>query len=194
MFSLDPATSVSEQVGCSVDIDVRIRDATADDAHEIANIYVASRRDAWRGIIDNEYLDGLDVVREARSMRAFLEDPDPGWGTRVAEDARVLGYLTAGPEEEAPRSAHVGALFVAPEAFGTGTGSQLLDDAETRFRKQGFADAFLWSLEDDQRVVQFYRNRGWLPDGGSMAIDLDRSRKVIRCRKAIGVGIASPDQ
>jgi GNAT superfamily N-acetyltransferase len=168
-------------------VDVRIRDATPDDARGVAHIYVASRRAAWRGIIDDDYLDGLDVVQEARSMRTFLEDPDPGWGTRVAEDVRILGYLTSGPEEEAPSSAHVGALFVAPEAFGAGIGSQLLADAESRFRRLGFVDAFLWSLVDDPRAVKFYVHRGWVPDGGRMAIELDRSRQVIRCRKVFDV-------
>ena len=120
-------------------------------------------------------------------MLAFLADPNPGWGTRVAEDVRIAGYLTAGPEEEAPESAHVGAVFVAPEAFGAGIGSRLLADAETRFGALGFADAFLWSLADDPRAVQFYANRGWLPDGGRKSIVLDRSREVIRCRKVLGV-------
>jgi hypothetical protein len=71
-----------------VGIGVRIRDAQPDDADAVANIYVASRKVAWRGIIDDEYLDGLDAMHEARLMRAFLEDPDPGWGTRIAEGPR----------------------------------------------------------------------------------------------------------
>jgi GNAT superfamily N-acetyltransferase len=166
-------------------VGTRIRDARANDARAVADIYVASRRVAWKGIIEKAYLDGLDVDQEARSMVAFLEDPDPGWGTRVAEDVRILGYLTAGPDEEAPESAHVAALFVAPEVFGVGIGSHLLTDAEARFRGLGFVDAYLWSLEDDPRAVQFYIHRGWIPDGGRMTIELDRIREVIRCRRIL---------
>lgn len=70
--------------------------------------------------MDDEYLDGLDAMHEARLMRAFLEDPDPGWGTRIAEGTQMLGYLMAGPDDEAPGSTHVGALFIAPESFRTG--------------------------------------------------------------------------
>jgi hypothetical protein len=103
---------------------LRIRDAQA-----TMLVYLptsTSRPERSPGGGSFEYLDGLDVVQEARSMHA-LDDPDPaGWGARVAEDAedaRVVGYSMAGPDEEAPGSAHVAALFVAPEAFGTGTRS-----------------------------------------------------------------------
>jgi GNAT superfamily N-acetyltransferase len=167
-------------------VGTRIRDARADDAHAIADIYVASRRVAWKGIIDDVYLDGLDADQEARSTSAFLELPDPpGWGTRVAEDARIVGFLSAGPDEEAPASAHVGALFVAPDVFGSGIGSQLLADAAAQFRALGFVDAYLWTLVDDPRTNQFYVHRGWIPDGGRMTIELDRAREVIRCRRTL---------
>ena len=61
----------------------------------------------------------------------------------------------------------------------------MLDAAAAAIRDAGCNEAILWTLEDDRKVTDFYRRRGWEPDGGSQTIELDRSRTAVRLRKRL---------
>jgi GNAT superfamily N-acetyltransferase len=95
----------------------------------------------------------------------------------------------AGPETT---EGHLGALFVSPDRFGSGTGTRLLDAATAALGEAGCTEAIVYTLEDDAGVIGFYEHRGWKPDGDRQTIELDGPRSVVRCRKRLvpstGVG------
>ena len=162
-----------------------IRPATSDDDSDLAEVYVASRRVAWRGLLRDGYLDGLDVREEGHALLTYLAPSGEGWRILVAENARqVVGFVTFRRE---PSSAvgHVGALFVSPRLFRSGIGTALLQAAGEALRDAGCNEAILWTLEDDRNVKDFYERRGWQPDGGSQIIELDQPRTAVRLGKPL---------
>jgi GNAT superfamily N-acetyltransferase len=148
---------------------VRIRPATLEDARPIVEVHVASWRDAYRGLLPDEFLEKLSVEeREARRIAAFA-DPSPGSGVLVAEDeGRVIGFASFCPsrDEDAPAgTGEVPAIYVAPAVVGTGVGRDLFASVTDALREAGFTRATLWVLEANERARRFYEKAGWAWDG-----------------------------
>ncbi len=153
---------------------VTIRDASVADAREIAELHVDAWRWAYRGLMPDAVLDGLSVDdREAR-WRAELSAPQAGQGCLLAGSrARsVVGFLSFGPPEEPVADgdlAEVYALYLDRAVVGTGVGRSLLAAGSSRLRDAGFARAFLWVLETNERARRFYERAGWAWDGNTSA-------------------------
>jgi GNAT superfamily N-acetyltransferase len=148
---------------------IRIRPGTPDDARAIAEVHVASWRDAYRGLLPDEYLEKLSVEeREARRL-AWFADPEPGSGVLVAEEAgRIVGFVSFGPSRDEDASEGIGevpAIYVDPRAVGTGVGRELFAAATQALREVGFRRATLWVLEANERARGFYEKAGWSWDG-----------------------------
>lgn len=148
-----------------------VRPGRADDAAALARVHVAAWRGAYRGHMPDAYLDAMDPDRWERGWdRMFAEGR-----TRhllVAERAgAVVGFVDVGPEREPdgpPASTPRGELYainVHPDAWGTGAGPALLEDAHRSLRALGFADAVLWVLPGNARARRFYERAGWSDEG-----------------------------
>ncbi|GAA4247772.1 hypothetical protein [Dactylosporangium darangshiense] len=66
---------------------IEIRPATVEDAGAVAAVHVGSWRAAYRGIVPQEHLDGLDVARGTEILRRHLAGPARGEDVLVATPA-----------------------------------------------------------------------------------------------------------
>lgn len=148
---------------------MRIRDTTAADARAIAEVYVRSWQAAYRGLMPDDLLDSLSVENPEQEWGSWLASPAPRQGCLVAEeDGKVVGFVRFGSsrdEDAAEDAGEVYAIYVVPEAFGTGTGRELFAHANRILRERGFTAATLWVLEANERARRFYEAAGWRPDG-----------------------------
>lgn len=148
---------------------VVIRTAVAEDAAAIAAVHVASWQGAYRGKFPDEVLDGLDVARRTAGWRRYLQQD--GQVTFVAEDDdRITGFVHLGAARDDDVDAATGeiiAIYARPEAWGTGTGRDLMAAAVASLRAAGFRSATLWVLESNARARRFYELAGWAPDGAT---------------------------
>lgn len=138
-----------------------IRAATTGDAPAIARVHVLTWRHAYRGLIDDEYLDALDPEARARRWTHILE------GRRstvlVAETGgEVAGFASVGPSDQ-DGWGEVYAIYVLPSRWGHGLGARLLRRGEDALSQAGFDRALLWVLEGNGRARRFYEKRGWKP-------------------------------
>jgi GNAT superfamily N-acetyltransferase len=144
-----------------------IRAAQPGDALAVAEVHVRSWQVAYRGLLSDEYLDGLRP--EERAQRYAFGDPDPRQpATIVAVEGRsICGFATTGPsrEDDRPGTGELLALYVDPDHWGAGVGRALIQEARSRLTRQGFERADLWVLTGNARAERFYRIDGWLPDG-----------------------------
>jgi GNAT superfamily N-acetyltransferase len=53
------------------------------------------------------------------------------------------------------------AIYVLPEAWGTGAGHALMQESLRRLREDGYREAVLWVLDDNPRARTFYEREGW---------------------------------
>lgn len=144
-----------------------LRDATPEDALAVARVHVRSWQGAYRGLIDDEFLDRLRP--EDRAARYRLGDPDPAAPrTFVAEvGSEIWGFATTGPcrDADARGASELYALYVDPPRWRTGTGRLLLVEATSRMRADGFEQAVLWVLRGNEVAERFYAAAGWHRDG-----------------------------
>lgn len=148
-----------------------VRPARAEDAGQIALVHVRSWQGAYRGLIPQAYLDGLDVAQRRQTWgRALAETDDPRAGVLVADDdGRVVGFVgyfpSRDPDADPIVVAEIGAIYLLPGTWRGGIGRRLMDAALDRLAGAGFIQATLWVLESNARARRFYEAGGWSADG-----------------------------
>ena len=137
----------------------------------VARVHVRSWQAAYRGLLPDEYLDGLRP--EDRAARYSFEDPDPAKPfTIVAEDSGITtGFATTGRSRDADAEGcgELYALYVDPEHWNRRIGAQLIVAARARLVELGFQQAILWVMKGNTRAERFYQLDGWSADGTERA-------------------------
>lgn len=146
------------------------RDARPTDAARLAEIQAVSWQAAYRGLLSDDFLDGLTATTRLEWWKSRLARIPPRWAVLVTEDqGSVTGFVTIGhcddDDRRVPDAGELYAMYVDPARWGVGFGRELLLGAEDRFRIDGYADASLWVLADNQPARRFYEYRGWRVDG-----------------------------
>ena len=148
--------------GTQTNIDVR-RAAEAD-ARAIAHVHVDTWRAAYKGVIPQTVLEALDVAAREPMWRRFATTDDVA--VFVAErGGRIVGFVSAGASHDEDGVGEVYAIYVHPDAWGTGAGLALMDAAVAWLRER-WPEAVLWVAEANPRARRFYELYGWRPDGG----------------------------
>jgi GNAT superfamily N-acetyltransferase len=163
LTSADNEYVLESHGGAAYPASVRIRVATAADAHAIETIRVRGWRSAYRHVFPPADLDAFPI--DPSRWRARLETPPPGWTTFVAEThTGVVGFASVGPSRDEEGVGELYAIYVDPDAWSTGTGRALIERAEEQLRAE-YPSATLWVLEDNPRARAFYERAGWAADG-----------------------------
>lgn len=135
------------------------------DAEAIAAIHAATWRTTYRGILDDEFLDGpLDEYARDRWRAWFTLIGGPPVHLVLAEQAGVpVGFLCV---------VHSGGNFgdlitnlhVLKESRGFGIGRLLLREAARLVREQGGSAMHLWVYATNSAAIQFYNREGGTPE------------------------------
>ena len=142
-----------------------LRDARPEDAAQVARVHVRSWQVAYRGLLADEYLDGLRAEDRAARYTFHLVGPDQPATTLALEDDEICGFTTTGPARGCAKSVgEVYAIYVDPRAWGRGVGRVLMAHARSRLSGLGFTEGLLWVLVGNARAERFYRADGWRPD------------------------------
>jgi ribosomal protein S18 acetylase RimI-like enzyme len=169
---------------------VRIREAEAKDAEPIASIHVRAWQEAYRGQLDDGYLDGLTPQDRLPTTRTMIESPPDDLRVWVAEEeGSPVGFAVTGVSQDADADRRTGelyAVYLEPDRVGTGVGRTLCDHAIADLRSRGFTTATLWVLETNERARAFYEKAGWGADGTVTHERVDcEMRPTIRYRVAL---------
>lgn len=149
---------------------LRLRPMTADDCEAVAAIRTRGWQYAYRGLVPQSYLDGMDVAADAERHRARLSAGDGDVADVVAETAggELAGWAASGPYRDGDArtpDAELYALYLLPERIGQGVGRALLTEASRRCAAAGHRRMYLWVLERNTRARRFYERAGFAPDG-----------------------------
>ncbi len=105
-----------------------IRAACVADAVQIAVVHVRSWQGAYRGLLPQAYLDGLDPAeRVGRWERALAEANAGRTGVLVAgAGGDLLGFASYSPSRDRDADpghvGEIGAIYLLPSAWGKGIG------------------------------------------------------------------------
>lgn len=131
----------------------KVRPATADDASEVAAVNVRSWQAAYRGLLPQGYLDGLDPAERARQYTFNRTGPEHP-ATLVAGDYGVIcGFAITGPphDSDQPDARELWAFYVDPQRWGTGIGRLLMAASRDRLYQDGAREALLWVFAGNDR-------------------------------------------
>ncbi len=149
-----------------------VRPAERADVAGIARVRVAGWRTAYRGILEDTVLDGLDADRDTAR---YLERWDEGPTRTVADDdGVVVGFSTTRRYDREPddcaewpgddTDALVSGLYVAPTHWSAGVGRALMGEALHRLEAGGHRTVRLWVLRDNVRARRFYELAGFVDE------------------------------
>lgn len=158
-----------------------VREASPRDAGSIADLHVRAWQTAYRGIVPDAILDGMSIDnrRETWTRTIGRSSLEPRDDTRIwvaEQDGVVRGFASTRPCRDVdtpPGSGEVASIYLAPEAWGRGLGTALLERATSDLLTRGFTPLVLWVIEANARGRRFYERQGWRADGARQPIDFD---------------------
>jgi ribosomal protein S18 acetylase RimI-like enzyme len=150
-------------------MEAQLRPGRPSDARAVAELVIEAWQAAYRGILPDALLDGLQVEPRMRRWQARLERQPPA--TLVLERAgQLLGLVWFGPCRDAADAeeavGELNAVYVAAGHWRRGHGSTLMDGALAALREMGCVEVTLWVLRDNARAIRFYERHGFQADGG----------------------------
>ncbi len=142
-----------------------LRTPSLPDAPQIAELHVATWREAYSQLLPEDFFTEEHVQSRHRMWNHILGSPREGWNIKVAENGgEIVGFAFVGPSigpegQQLPRDRQLFSIYVAANFHGSGTGQALL--AATA----GDDPAMLWVAKDNPRAVAFYLRNGFDFDG-----------------------------
>jgi ribosomal protein S18 acetylase RimI-like enzyme len=161
-----------------------VRPATVEDAEAIARVQVDTWRAAYAHAIPAERLAAADPTERAQLWRGWVADSRSA--TFAGElDGDVRGFVAVGESREEPGIGELYAIYVLPDAWGTGLGTALIERGEEELRARGFDVATLDVLADNPRARRFYERQGWRAGETQQSTFLGQEVELTRYRKEL---------
>lgn len=152
-------------------VDYVVRSARVEDAEAMGLIHVRAWQAAYRGVMPDDYLDGLRPEDRSAMWRHALANPRPDEQVRVlASGEEVVGFAVSGPAAGHSERGDVGELYAInldPGYWGKGLGRALLREVTRALADSGYRAAVLWVAPENDRARRLYESEGWRADGTS---------------------------
>lgn len=141
---------------------IRYREATADDADQIARLHSLSWQQNYRGIWRDEFLNGPVLENRQNVWRNRLHQPTRNQHVIVAESAETIcGFACAYANQDPIWGTLLDNLHVQAAQKGKGVGTALIKSAArwsyANHPESGF---YLWVLAQNTSARTFYENLG----------------------------------
>lgn len=143
-------------------------------------VRLATWRIAYRGMIPDAYLDALEITPEREAVLRRRVVDGEGASLLAFVDGVAVGMAASGAcrDEDLSGARELWALYVLPGAWGTGTGSALLEACGPT--------QVLWVLEANARARAFYARHGFVADGQAKQFDAGEPVTEIRMVRNLG--------
>jgi L-amino acid N-acyltransferase YncA len=129
---------------------MKIRRAEVKDAGGIAKVHVDSWRTTYKGIVPDQYLNGLSYKQREENWRSHLGSSE----VFVAEtdEGEIVGFSSGGKERSGNYPGYDGevyAIYILKEYQNKGLGKKLTHPLVEGFRKQGIHSMLVLVLEEN---------------------------------------------
>jgi ribosomal protein S18 acetylase RimI-like enzyme len=141
---------------------IRYRETTENDAGAIAALHADSWRRHYRGAYLDEYLDGDIVADRLEVWTSRLAPPRFNQCTVCADtDSNIIGFAHLVFDEHPKWGALLDNLHVRSSFKGHGIGTRLLSESATELIRYRPSQAlYLWVLDQNAAARSFYDDRG----------------------------------
>ncbi len=143
---------------------VTCRKATTNDVEGIAHCQIKTWQSAYKGIVDQDYLDQQAETLEERIARwtRRVNRTDRGTFVAIVKD-EVVGFSSTGLLRDAQKNlvgdtdkGELYALYIDPDFKRQGIGMKLFQSSVLWARNQQMQDFYVWVLKDNHNARSFY--------------------------------------
>ena len=140
-----------------------IRNATIDDIERIADIKIEGWQTAYKGIIDDDFLDSMDREKEIEKRRNNVEN---GVNIIVAEkDKIIVGFClyrnyNKDTDKYPNADCEISSLYITSKLKRNGIGRELMQYVISLLRKEGKKQMILGCLKENYSSRAFYEKMG----------------------------------
>ena len=168
---------------------MKVRPIRPADVPAVARTVVAAWQAAYRGILSDAFLEGLDVKRIEEIWHEIVEMGDR-INLVVDVDGQAIGFVGFGAardeDTDPAQVAEIYGIYVHPEHQRAGAGSALIEAALEQLRSRGHKLVVLWTMRDNSPAQSFYRKNGFRLDGATKVSERQGEQFLeIRFRKEI---------
>jgi len=143
-----------------------IRSARQTDCQKLAELHVASWRDAYADILPKEFLDMLNVDKRSAGWKRVLGSSESKVFLHFNE-SNLVGFSAICPsrDEDGEGVGEIGAIYYRKYVWGAGLASELMKVIQTELLDAGFRKVTLWVFRENARAQAFYKKHGFAADG-----------------------------
>lgn len=138
-------------------MDIRkLRDS--DDLFAVSRVYEESWKEAYRGLLPQEYLDGIPAGKWVPYLKQAGRE-----SLLLLDGGKIVGNASccAGRAPELSDWGEIVSIYLLPEYWGKGCGKLLFSAAVEQLESMGYRKLFLWVLESNRRARAFYERMGF---------------------------------
>ena len=132
-----------------------IRNAEKEDVRQISEILVEDWQKAYRGIMDDDFLDSMNADQryeiEVKRYQKYVV---------AANGDEVLGYAWLEMAGDGGADCEIIALYVRYNRRNGGIGKALMRNAMDAFRQAGRKKMIVWCLKENEEARRFYEKMG----------------------------------
>lgn len=153
---------------------IEIRPISPDDGALVGQIHAETWKIAYKGIINDRYLDNLSASRWEEGVAQKIADGE--WqGLGAVSDGILAGctFYSGARDEKRAGWGEIISLYVLPRYWRRGIGFMLLNQAMDGLNAVGFDKCYLWVLSENRQAITFYKRYGFKQDGGELQYTLD---------------------
>ena len=132
-----------------------IRNAEKEDVRQIAEILVEDWQKAYRGIMEDAFLDSMNA-----DQRFEIEIKRYQKYVVAADGDEILGYTWLETADDKDADCEIIALYVRYSERNHGIGKLLFQHAMRAFRESGKKSMIIWCLKENDEARRFYEKVG----------------------------------
>ncbi len=148
---------------------VSIRTAGFEDIAAISSVLAASWKTAYRGIVNDDYLDLLTDGHWIDFLNTGMNNSSVF--AMVIEEQNIIGAAVLSKAEK-EKEINLKAFYLLPDKIGQGFGHAFFNGIEAGLKAQGFSKCVLDVLENNKRAIRFYEAHGFISTDSEMVTTL----------------------
>ena len=140
-----------------------IRKALTSDSYNIAKLLVSGWQTAYKGLIDDKFLNNMAVDIMAQNWEENISTQNTTNNIYVYEENnKILGIIRFGKPDDASSNynAEIHVLYIEPSLKRNGIGTKLFEFATNHFIKNKTTNMIIWCLKGNTPSIKFYEKLG----------------------------------
>ena len=158
-----------------------VRIAQKKDALTISQVFAASWKSAYKGLVTDDYLNSLRENHWIAFINNGMAD-DSLFAIVLEENSQIIGACILKKTDDSP-TIELTAIYLLPDTIGHGYGNAFYRAIEAEMIKRGYTYCVLDVLESNSRAIRFYEKNGFVDDKQTIVAklgDKDYTCRIMR--------------